>query len=51
MAGSDLLFDRYRIVRKLGSGAFATVYLADDLKMGRPLAIKVVEVSADVESS
>lgn len=49
MAGSDLLFDRYRIVRKLGSGAFATVYLADDLKMGRPLAIKVVEVSADVE--
>jgi len=49
MAEPDLLFDRYRVVRKLGSGAFATVYLADDLKMGRPVAVKVVEHSADVE--
>jgi Protein kinase domain len=49
MADSDLLFDRYRIVRKLGSGAFATVYLADDLDMGRPVAIKIVEQTADVD--
>jgi len=49
MAEGSLLFDRYQIVRKLGSGAFATVYLADDLKMGRPVAIKVVEHTADVE--
>lgn len=33
----------------MGSGAFATVYLADDLKMGRPVAVKVVEHAADVE--
>jgi predicted Ser/Thr protein kinase len=49
MAEPDLLFDRYRIVRKLGSGAFATVYLADDLDMGRPVAIKVVEHTVDVD--
>ncbi len=48
MADSSLLYDRYRIVRRLGSGAFATVYLADDLKMGRPVAVKVVEHTADV---
>ncbi len=49
MAEAPLLHDRYRIVRKLGSGAFATVYLADDLKMGRPVAVKVVEQTADVD--
>lgn len=49
MSEPDLLFERYRMVRKLGSGAFATVYLADDLKMGRPVAVKVVEHTADVE--
>jgi serine/threonine protein kinase len=35
MADSPLLYDRYRVLRKLGSGAFATVYLAEDLKIGR----------------
>ncbi len=49
MTEDGLLFDRYRYVRKLGSGAFATVHLADDLKMGRPVAVKVVEHTADVE--
>ena len=50
MAESPLLFDRYRIVRKLGSGAFATVYLAEDQLMGRRVAIKVVEGVSDVDS-
>ena len=49
MAEPPLLYDRYRIVRKLGSGAFATVYLADDLHMGRPVAIKVVKQTADID--
>jgi hypothetical protein len=49
MVDPTLLYDRYQIVRKLGSGAFATVFLADDLKMGRPVAIKVVSHAADSE--
>ena len=44
-----LLHDRYRLLRKLGSGAFATVYLADDLQMGRQVAVKVVEDDTDVD--
>ncbi len=50
MAEPPLLFDRYRIVRKLGSGASATVYLAEDQLMGRQVAIKVVEGVSDVDS-
>jgi serine/threonine protein kinase len=49
MVETPPLHERYRIVRKLGSGAFATVYLADDLQMGRPVAVKIVQHSIDVE--
>jgi predicted Ser/Thr protein kinase len=49
MADAPLLHERYRVVRKLGRGAFATVYLAEDLRMGRPVAVKVVEDSADLD--
>jgi eukaryotic-like serine/threonine-protein kinase len=37
------LADRYRVERKLGSGGMATVYLAEDLRHGRKVAIKVLE--------
>ena len=33
----------------LGTGAFAAVYLADDLQMGRPVAVKIVHHSVDFE--
>ncbi len=36
------LADRYRIERELGQGGMATVYLAEDLKHGRNVAIKVL---------
>jgi eukaryotic-like serine/threonine-protein kinase len=41
---------RYRIVRRLGRGATATVYLAQDPKHGRDVAIKVLhpELAASV---
>src|SRR5688500_11631921 len=36
------LADRYRIDRELGSGGMATVYLAQDLRHDRDVAIKVL---------
>src|SRR5678816_2975757 len=36
------LADRYRIVREIGSGGMATVYLAHDLKHERDVAVKVL---------
>ena len=42
------LSDRYRLERELGQGGMATVYLAEDLKHSRKVAIKVLhpELSA-----
>ena len=36
------LSDRYRIEREVGQGGMATVYLAQDLKHDRQVAIKVL---------
>ncbi len=36
------LADHYRIERELGAGGMATVYLAEDLRHGRKVAIKVL---------
>lgn len=44
-AGSS--FGRFRIVRRLGAGAMGEVYLADDPRIGRRLAIKTVHLHTD----
>lgn len=49
MAEPPLFFDRYRLLEKLGRGAYATVYLAEDTRMGRLVAVKAIEDAADVD--
>ncbi len=39
---TSALADRYRIMREIGAGGMATVYLAEDLRHGREVAIKVL---------
>ena len=46
----DSVSDRYVVRSILGRGAFASVYLADDLRGGRPVVIKLLSAGADPDS-
>jgi len=39
---NNIIFDRYKIINKIGSGGTADVYLALDLKLDRKVAIKIL---------
>jgi hypothetical protein len=45
LAGRTLV-KRYRIQEVIGRGGFAVVYQADDLRLGRPTAVKVLALAA-----
>ncbi len=39
-AGSEVVLDRYQLVRRLGGGGFGVVWLAHDTKLDRTVAVK-----------
>jgi len=41
--GKSILAERYELIREIGRGGMATVYLAEDQKHGRQVAVKVLE--------
>ena len=48
---SAALASRYRIERELGAGGMATVYLAEDLKHKRHVAVKVLKPESTTYSA
>jgi serine/threonine-protein kinase len=42
VSAGDVIADKYRVVRKIGEGGMATVFLAEHLLLGRDVAVKVL---------
>ncbi|NUP05834.1 MAG: serine/threonine protein kinase [Polyangiaceae bacterium] len=51
MHPGEVLAGRYRLDRQLGAGGFGVVYLATQMPLGRPVAVKVLQHTGDEASA
>ena len=51
MQAGYLLNERYKIIRTLGEGGMATVYLAEDIFLNREVAIKILRLDLRDDSA